>query len=403
MTEGDMHETIRGLYQGVLDPLAWQRSLYALCKWSGSIQASLLVLDTRHQTVHVRHLVNRAPDNLAILPPPYRVHGGMPFAGVLPVGGWQIDRRDLSGMETGHAPLRGQALDDVALTSVMACLVDRRPTHEIYLALQRPAGEEGYAEADARALDWAIPHLREALALRDRTHAAAQQGHVSADLLNRLPFGVLVFAESGRLLLSNAAGLPWARRLLPGESSEVPGAADGPDHGNIGGNAGGHGNGNGNGHAWRLSRSFADVMRALCDPGSLQPAQAIQATGADGRGAQIVAVALSPSLSLPSQWEGQPVLVAIHESQGPPRAVPAVLRDLYGLTPAENRLAMLLTTGIGLPDACLQLGIKRETGRSQLKAIFTKTSTSTQAQLAHLLTRLASILAEPGGRTRDAA
>ena len=72
----------------------------------------------------------------------------------------------------------------------------------------------------------------------------------------------------------------------------------------------------------------------------------------------------------------------------------ALLRDLYGLTPAENRLAMLLTTGIGLPDACLQLGIKRETSRSQLKSIFTKTNTSTQAQLAHLLTRLGSVLTE---------
>jgi DNA-binding CsgD family transcriptional regulator len=88
--------------------------------------------------------------------------------------------------------------------------------------------------------------------------------------------------------------------------------------------------------------------------------------------------------------------VAIHESHGTPRAVPTVLRDLYGLTPAETRLAALLTTGIGLPEASIQLGIKRETGRSQLKSIFTKTNTSTQAQLAHLLTRLGSVLAEAG-------
>jgi DNA-binding CsgD family transcriptional regulator len=75
------------------------------------------------------------------------------------------------------------------------------------------------------------------------------------------------------------------------------------------------------------------------------------------------------------------------------------LRDLFGLTPAETRLAALLISGIGLPDASIQLGIKRETGRSQLKSIFTKTSTGTQAQLAHLLTRLGSLQAieAPGG------
>ncbi|PLQ02388.1 helix-turn-helix transcriptional regulator [Cupriavidus pauculus] len=382
MNAADMHETIRGLYLGVFEPLAWQRSLHALCEQSGSIQASLLVLDSAQQTVQVRHMVNRAPDNLAILPPPYRLHSGMLVSGSMPVGGWHIDRSDTAGATAQHQAFGGESFDDVALTSVMACLVDRRPAREIYLVLQRPASADGYAETDARALDWAIPHLREAMALRDRTHAVAAQGHVSADMLNRLPFGVVVFSESGKVLLANAAGHPWTRRLLPGDAADSQGSA--------------------NGHGWRLSRPFSDVVRSLCDPNTLQPAQAIQAIGADGRGAQIVAVAMTPALYLSSEWEGQPVLVAIHETQGPPRAVPAVLRDLYGLTPAENRLAMLLTTGIGLPDACMQLGIKRETGRSQLKAIFTKTSTSTQAQLAHLLTRLGSILAEPAGQEAQA-
>lgn len=388
MNHGDMHETIRGLYQGIFEPLAWQRSLHRLCELSGSIQVSLLVLDIRQQTVQVRHLVNRAPDNLAIVPPPYRTYSAMS------VGGWHIDRRDMAGAAAPHEAFRGESYDVVTQTSVMACLIDRSPTREIYLALQRPASEEGYSEADARELDWAIPHLREAMILRDRTHAVAEQGHVSADLLNRLPFGVIVLAESGKVLLANAAGRPWASRLLPTETHDAP-----PPNGNGIGN----GIGNGNGNGWRLSRPFSDVVRSLCDPGMLQPAQAIQAIGADGRAAQIVAVGLTPSLYLSSEWEGQPILVAIHENHGPPRAVPPVLRDLFGLTPAENRLAVLLATGVGLPDACTHLGIKRETGRSQLKSIFTKTSTSTQAQLAHLLTRLASILAEPDSQASKAA
>nr|WP_315596931.1 helix-turn-helix transcriptional regulator [uncultured Cupriavidus sp.] len=383
MNEGEMHETIRGLYQGVLEPHAWQRSLHALCDLSGSIQASLLVLDTSQQTVHVRHMVNRASDNLAFRPPPYRIHGGLPFAAGLPVGGWHIDQRNTVNVAAVNLAFRGDSFDDVALTSVMACLVDRSASHETYLALQRQASDENYSEDDARALDWAIPHLREAMVLRERTHAVATHGHVSADLLNRLPFGVIVFAQSGRPLLANTAGALWVSRLLPSPANEAAGSTSG--------NANGHGNGNG----WRLSRPFVDLMRSLCDPGTLQPAQAILAIGADGRAAQIVAVTLTPALYLSSEWEGQPVLVAIHENRGQPRAVPAVLRDLYGLTPAENRLALLLTTGIGLPDACIQLGIKRETSRSQLKSIFTKTNTSTQAQLSHLLTRLGSVLAEP--------
>ncbi len=414
MNEGNMHETIRGFYQGVLEPHAWQRSLYALCETSGSIQALLLVRDTDRQVVQVRQLVNRASQGR--ITPAYAAHDGLPLAGALPVGGWHIGAPDVTrkvdGAEENPAngvatsstdapatlPARGgerldktDKADEATVAAMMTCLVDRQPSREIYLTLRRPANDAGYSDADARALDWAIPHLREAMALRDRTHSVATHGHVSADLLNRLPFGVIVFAESGRVLLANADGEPWVRRLLPshnadnGDSASDRASASASDRAPL------------NGQGWRLSRPFADVMRALCDPNTLQPAQAIHAMGADGRAAQIVAVALTPALYLSSEWQGQPVLVAIHENQGTPRAVPAVLRDLYGLTPAENRLAMLLTTGIGLPDASTQLGIKRETGRSQLKSIFTKTNTSTQAQLAHLLTRLGSVLAEPAG------
>lgn len=65
-----------------------------------------------------------------------------------------------------------------------------------------------------------------------------------------------------------------------------------------------------------------------------------------------------------------------------------MLRELYGLSPSEIRLATLLTTGIGLPEASARLAIRHETARSQLKAIFNKTETGTQASLARLLTEL---------------
>lgn len=146
---------------------------------------------------------------------------------------------------------------------------------------------------------------------------------------------------------------------------------------------------------WQLSRPFAEVLSAMAAPDTLQAAQAIQAAGPDGRTAQIVSLALAPmAQSLPGM-ETHTVLAAIHERYGTPRAMPAILRDLFGLTPAETRLAALLTQGVGLPDACVQLGIKRETSRTQVKSIFNKTHTSTQAQLAHLLTRLSTMLTEP--------
>lgn len=65
-----------------------------------------------------------------------------------------------------------------------------------------------------------------------------------------------------------------------------------------------------------------------------------------------------------------------------------LLATVFGLTPAEARLASELTDGPGLDAGCAALGIGRETGRTHLKSIFLKTNTSSQAELAALLNRL---------------
>jgi DNA-binding CsgD family transcriptional regulator len=55
----------------------------------------------------------------------------------------------------------------------------------------------------------------------------------------------------------------------------------------------------------------------------------------------------------------------------------------FGLTVAEAKLA----SGVGIEAAASSLGVSRETARSQLKAVFAKTNTRRQAELAGLLAR----------------
>jgi DNA-binding CsgD family transcriptional regulator len=378
MNDGQMHETIRSLYQGVFETGAWQRSLVALCGASGSSQASLIVRNRALDRVVVTHAVDYKPDAMeAYTSHYYQFDPSRPFAERLGVGDWYIDHRDVGEQVMRASPFYGEFLRDLNIASVMSCLIERHPTYEIYLSLQRPLDANVYAEADALALDWVIPHLRDALGLRERMQELATRGRLSEDMLNRLPFGVVVFDLTGKPLFANQSGEPWVRRLMP--AAFFGPRASAPTDSAF----------------WQFSRPFPEVLRAVAAPDTLQAAQAIQAAGPDGRTAQIVTLALAPmAQSLPGM-ETHTVLAAIHERYGTPRAMPAILRDLFGLTPAETRLAALLTQGVGLPDACAQLGIKRETSRTQVKSIFNKTRTSTQAQLAHLLTRLSTMLTEP--------
>jgi len=63
----------------------------------------------------------------------------------------------------------------------------------------------------------------------------------------------------------------------------------------------------------------------------------------------------------------------------------AALRDLFGLTPAEGKLAALLATGRKIEDAASDLHVSVHTARAQLKQVFAKTRTHRQSALVRLL------------------
>lgn len=67
---------------------------------------------------------------------------------------------------------------------------------------------------------------------------------------------------------------------------------------------------------------------------------------------------------------------------------PVVLRDLFGLTLAEARVAICLHNGLSVNDAAEQAGVRISTVRDQLSSIFSKTRTSRQSELVSILSRL---------------
>lgn len=69
----------------------------------------------------------------------------------------------------------------------------------------------------------------------------------------------------------------------------------------------------------------------------------------------------------------------------------AQLRALFGLTPAEARLAQLLASGDTLEEVAEKLAIKLSTARSQLSVIFSKSDIRRQTKLVAILSRIAHL------------
>lgn len=78
--------------------------------------------------------------------------------------------------------------------------------------------------------------------------------------------------------------------------------------------------------------------------------------------------------------------VFIHEPLGRHGPVSTqVLRELYGLTPAEARLTNALDVGQSLKSAAGTGGISLNTAKTVLKKVFVKCEVGTQAELLQLL------------------
>jgi DNA-binding CsgD family transcriptional regulator len=65
----------------------------------------------------------------------------------------------------------------------------------------------------------------------------------------------------------------------------------------------------------------------------------------------------------------------------------ALLKDKFGLTPAESRLVLRIVAGVTLRLSAAGLGIGYETARTTLKTVFRKTGTCRQAELAIVIIR----------------
>ncbi|HBG29305.1 MAG TPA: helix-turn-helix transcriptional regulator, partial [Gammaproteobacteria bacterium] len=74
------------------------------------------------------------------------------------------------------------------------------------------------------------------------------------------------------------------------------------------------------------------------------------------------------------------------------------VRHLFGFTPMQAQLALLLAEGLTLDEAAARMNVRRNTARSHLRAIFHKTGVTRQTMLVRLL--LNSVLSlglEPDG------
>ena len=71
-----------------------------------------------------------------------------------------------------------------------------------------------------------------------------------------------------------------------------------------------------------------------------------------------------------------------------------IIIQLFGFTPTEAQLSLLLADGLSLDEASEALGMSRNTARTHLRSIFSKTGVSRQTLLVRLILKSVAQLAD---------
>lgn len=240
-------------------------------------------------------------------------------------------------------------------------LVTFRETPEGFTGLAFMRGPSGnvFGQNEVEDMGRLVPHLRRALSIQDRLATMDQRTQASYRVLDALPTGIVILRAAGRVEYANTAAL------------EIVGARDGL------GVADG---------LLRLAREgdqqiILDTLRRVIATGEHE---ALYIERPSGRLPLRCLLSLLP----PSVGGGLPNLlaeqrIALYLSD-PERALETpgeLLQRMFGLTRAEARLVERLVAGCSLADAAAQAGIQLSTARSQLKTVFRKTETDSQAGL----------------------
>jgi DNA-binding CsgD family transcriptional regulator len=111
---------------------------------------------------------------------------------------------------------------------------------------------------------------------------------------------------------------------------------------------------------------------------------------ANGETAELLIAPLRPNNPRAGQWQLPLALAVISVGGVDTAAIAWRMRQVYGLTPAEARVASLLAVGKNLQEIATVTGVTEPTLRTHLRSIFGKTGTRRQAELVAVALRAAT-------------
>jgi DNA-binding CsgD family transcriptional regulator len=359
-------ELLARLYRGIGDDPPWQGFLEALARWMDASFATLII--TAPGMPHPATFLTPGGDSAFAQAYAASLFADDPFQG-LP-----------DGLVADYGEFMA-ALPDEAFADYRQTMADRgfeqvlgidlrfgagasrgndRSRYEARLRVSRHKSLPGFVRGERARLQSLVPHLRIAVGLFEKLQFAGAQDGVFHAAAQGLGLALIVLDRNQRVVSSN----PLANSLLE-ENEGIVRQGDGlvfanPAH----------------------QRVITGLLASSASQSARSRFRILRPEAGD-----LLVTARPLALSAIHASAGALALF-LARTEAEPSIDPADLSDLFGLTPAEARLAAGLAEGMGLVEAAKCLGIAHNTAKAQLRAVFAKTGVKRQSQLAALLASL---------------
>lgn len=264
-----------------------------------------------------------------------------------------------------HTEWYGDWLRPQDMFYTLAAVVEKRAQRSLNVTAVRSKRCGAYTAEEEARLQLLVPHLQTAFAMHRRLHRAEALACASLAVLESLPMGVVLFGEGGQLLHANTRAHALARE------------------------------------SGLLRISERDGLQATSHKDDLQLQAALRSVAEShsggllsaGRGLRLRNLAGDEvhAMVTPFPHWSEPFgtraccAVFLSNPASPLQSLEDQLRSLYGLTPAEARLAQGLVNGLSLSEYAQQQALSIHTVRTQLRNTSAKVGVGRQADFVRTI------------------
>lgn len=355
------YEELVGLsYECVLDQSAWLPLLQALVEGCGRQLGALLFWDQRGDGPQASEI--NLCDPAVITQYNREFHAIDPSRGFMldrPVGNWYHDVRDYGSAGIARDPYYQEFHRPHGMLNVSCLKLREQAGSGIYLSVLTSLDAPYPGQREQALLQRLSPHLLRTARMFEQVDGLRRELATRDLLLDLHPNPLWLLDGDGRVLFCNQA----AQHLLAQRNAPLL-----ERHGRLLGQA--------------CNTRLQALLRQAAGHDGKRRAGWLRLDGIDGGELLVTPVAAEAACNRAFQ---RPLVLLTLPRQA---LTGALLAELFGLTPAEQRLGERLLQGLTPEQCAQQLQVSINTVRSQLRALFRKTHTSRQSELVNLLARL---------------